>query len=101
MHWFFDHYARTPADFDDWRMSPLRADLHGLPPALVITAEYDPLRDQGEAYAAKLDAAGVETALVRCDGVFHGFFGLHEVLEPAQEPWDRAVSLLRTTFGKV
>ena len=52
MRWFYDHYARTAADFADWRMSPLRApDLAGLPPAVVLTAEYDPLRDQGEAYA--------------------------------------------------
>jgi acetyl esterase/lipase len=101
MRWFFEHYARTPADYDDWRMSPLRADLHDLPPALVITAEYDPLRDQGEAYAAKLEAAGVETALMRADGVFHGFFGLHAFIEPAQEPWDGAVELLRATFAEV
>jgi acetyl esterase len=99
MRWFFAHYARSDDDYDDWRLSPLRADLHGLPPALVITAEFDPLRDQGEAYAHKLDAAGVETALVRTDGVFHGFFGMHPFLEPAQEPWDRAVTLLRATFA--
>jgi acetyl esterase len=98
MHWFYEHYARSPADHDDWRMSPLRADLHELPPALVITAEFDPLRDQGAAYAEKLDAAGVETATLRVDGLFHGFFGLHEFLEPAKEPWDRAVELLRMTF---
>jgi acetyl esterase len=98
MRWFFAHYARTSADYDDWRMSPLRADLHGLPPALVITAEYDPLRDQGEAYARKLETAGVETALIRTDGLFHGFFGLHAFIEPAKLPWDRAVDLLRVTF---
>jgi acetyl esterase/lipase len=101
MHWFYEHYARTPADYVDWRMSPLRADLHGLPPALVLTAEYDPLRDQGEAYAQKLEAAGVETASMRIDGVFHGFFGMHPFLEPAKEPWDRAVELLRTTLREV
>ena len=91
MRWFFDHYARTPADCEDWRLSPLRGDLHGLPPAFVVTAEYDPLRDQGEAYAEKLEAAGVETAQLRVDGVFHGFFGMHGFLEPAQPAWDRAV----------
>jgi acetyl esterase len=98
MRWFFEHYARTPADCEDWRVSPLRADLHGLPPAFVVTAEYDPLRDQGEAYAEKLEAAGVETARLRADGLFHGFFGMHEFLEPAQPAWDRAVTLLRMTL---
>jgi acetyl esterase len=98
MRWFFDHYARTPADCEDWRMSPLRSDLHDLPPALVVTAEYDPLRDQGEAYAEKLEAAGVETARIRADGLFHGFFGMHGFLEPARGAWDRAVELLRTVL---
>jgi acetyl esterase len=98
MRWFFDHYARTPDDFGDWRMSPLRADVHDLPPALVITAEYDPLRDQGEAYARKLRASGVATVHVCADGIFHGFFGMHAFMPPAQDPWDRAVELLRRAF---
>jgi acetyl esterase len=98
MRWFYDHYARTPEDHGDWRMSPLRADLYGLPPALVITAEFDPLRDQGEAYARKLEAAGVDTATIRTDGVFHGFFGMHAFLEPARAPWDSAVARLRAAF---
>ncbi len=98
MRWFFERYAWTPADCEDWRLSPLRGDLHGLPPAFVVTAEYDPLRDQGEAYAEKLEAAGVETARLRVDGLFHGFFGMHGFLEPAQPAWDRAVELLRTTL---
>jgi acetyl esterase len=100
MHWFFDHYARSDADFADWRLSPLRADLQALPPALVVTAEYDPLRDQGEAYARKLEDAGVTTELIRADGLFHGFFGLHALMEPAKPPWDRSVELLRDAFGE-
>jgi acetyl esterase len=98
MRWFFDHYSRTDDDFADWRLSPLRADLQGLPPALVVTAEYDPLRDQGEAYARKLADAGVATELIRADGLFHGFFGLHALMEPAKVPWDRSVELLRGAF---
>jgi len=102
MRWFFDHYAETPADFADWRMSPLRApDLAGLPPAIVITAEFDPLRDQGEAYGTRLQEAGVFTTLLRADGMFHGFFGMHAFLPPAQHAWDTAIGALRASFGMV
>ena len=66
-----------------------------------ITAEFDPLRDQGEAYARALEAAGVETACVRVDGLFHGFFGLHAFIEPAREPWDRAVAALTDALTDV
>jgi acetyl esterase len=102
MRWFYRHYARTPADYADWRMSPLRAtDVAGVAPATVLTAEYDPLRDQGEAYAHRLRAAGVPTEIVRADGLFHGYFGLQKFLPPAREPWDVSVRALRTAFGKV
>ena len=102
MRWFFDHYARTPADFADWRMSPLRApDVAGLPPSLVITAEFDPLRDQGEAYGSRLQQAGVFTQLLRGEGLFHGFFGMHAFLPPARPAWDTAIGALRASFGMV
>ena len=101
MRWFYDHYARTPDDFADWRMSPLRAPtVAGVAPATVLTAEYDPLRDQGEAYARRLAEAGVPAEIVRADGVFHGYFGMQKFLPPAQAPWDIAVQALCDAFGK-
>jgi acetyl esterase/lipase len=100
MDWFFDHYARTAADFDDWRLAPMRAtDLSRLPPALVVTAEMDPLRDQGEAYGRRLAESGVAADIVRAHGLFHGFFGLHAFLPTAEKVWDRAVSAVRAALG--
>ena len=100
MRWFFDHYARTADDFDDWRMSPLRApNLTGVASATVITAEYDPLRDQGEAYGRRLRDAGVPVEIVRAEGLFHGFFGMQKFLPSAGGSWDAAVRALRGAFG--
>ena len=73
MHWFHAHYLRTDADKADWRVAPLRADLAGVAPALVVTAQYDPLRDEGEQYGNKLAEAGVPVVVHRYDGMIHGF----------------------------
>jgi acetyl esterase len=100
MRWFYEHYARDPGDCADWRMSPLRApEVAGLAPATVLTAEFDPLRDQGEAYGERLRAAGVPAEIVCADGVFHGYFGVQKFLPPAKEPWDAAVRALRNALG--
>jgi acetyl esterase len=68
---------------------------------VVITAEYDPLRDQGEEYARLLAAAGTPTEAVRADGLIHGFFGMHAFMPPGKESWDVAVTALRRAFGIV
>ena len=96
MRWFDGHYLRDECDATDWRFSPMRAgSLAGLPPAFVLTAEFDPLRDQGEAYARRLEEAGVPVELRRYDGVFHGFFGMRDLMEPAQQAWQDVTKALR------
>ena len=76
MRWFWDCYLESPDHGSQPYASPLRADdLQGLPRALVITSEYDPLRDEGEAYGEGLRAAGVPTTITRYEGVLHGFVG--------------------------
>ncbi|HQR28172.1 MAG TPA: alpha/beta hydrolase fold domain-containing protein, partial [Nocardioides sp.] len=82
MEWFFGHYlSGAEAAEDDARLSPLKGSLAGTPPAVVATAEFDPLRDEGEAYAAALAAAGVPTDAVRYDGLIHGFADMGPVSE--------------------
>lgn len=73
MLWFWNHYLKNPADRNNPLATPLQADLAGLPPATVVTAEFDPLRDEGERYADLLRAAGVEVTARRYLGVIHGF----------------------------
>lgn len=95
MDYFTDHYLRTPDQRRDVRASPLRADLAGLPPALVVTAECDPLRDQGEAYARKLQQAGVPTTLRRYEGMIHPFFSLGGIIDDGKQAVTDIAATLR------
>jgi acetyl esterase len=84
IHWFRDQYLASAADINDWRASPLKAKtLAGLPPAYVLTAGADPLRDEGNEYAAKLKQAGVPVTYRTFPGQFHGFFTMGKLLEQA------------------
>ncbi|MEN5238628.1 MULTISPECIES: alpha/beta hydrolase [Pseudomonas] len=101
MQWFWNSYTTDPRQRDDIHASPLRASLEqlkGLPPALVQTAEMDVLRDEGEAYARKLDAAGVPVTAVRYNGMIHDY-GLLNVLSTVptvRSAMDQAAQALKT-----
>jgi acetyl esterase len=82
LHWFMDNYIPDPDDRKDWMASPmLRPSLKGLPKALVISAEFDPLADDNEAFAGRLKEAGVETRHICFPGMIHPFFTLGGVIE--------------------
>jgi acetyl esterase len=79
--YFERHYLKAGQDRRHPEVSPLAADLRGLPPAFVLTAECDPLRDQGEAYARKLEQAGVPVTSKRYEGMIHPFFSLAGIID--------------------
>ena len=96
MQWYWRHYLSGAGEGESPYASPLRAEnVTGLPPALVITAEFDPLRDEGEAYGRRLADAGVPVTIRRFDGMFHGFFGRASLLEPARRAQELATGALR------
>ncbi|MFW6093356.1 MAG: alpha/beta hydrolase [Pseudomonadota bacterium] len=96
MRWFWDHYCPDPAERQHPEASPLRApDLAGLPPALVVTAEFDPLRDEGEAYAEALRAAGTPVEAVRQAGLPHDFFATAQLFQASRSAFEQTCSALR------
>ena len=100
MEWFWDHYLPDANERRDPRAAPLRAtDLAGLPPALVQTAEFDPLRDEGEAYGHALEAAGNEVTITRYDGLIHGYLPMARNVEAAVPAMREACDALRKAFS--
>lgn len=99
--WFLGHYFGQDADRTDWRASPgLAPDLSGLPPALIITAGYDPLKDEGRAYAERLSEAGVECRLSQYEGMIHGFFSMSGALEAAKRAVAESAAALGSAFAR-
>jgi acetyl esterase len=101
MAWFWQQYVGD-GDRTGARVSPLRAPddvVAAVAPALVITAEYDPLRDEGEAYAARMSAAGVDVTASRYDGMIHGFFSLRDLVPEGKAAVDEACEALRAALG--
>ncbi|AXQ28324.1 alpha/beta hydrolase [Solimonas sp. K1W22B-7] len=100
MRWFRSLYLSGGGDAADPRASPLRAkDFGGLAPATIVTAEYDPLRDEGEAYALSLRLAGVPAALHRWSGQIHGFISMLGAIPAAEDTLDLAAAALRRAFA--
>ena len=98
--WFSKAYIPAGANLADLRLSPLLApDFKGLPPAFVLTAGYDPLRDEGRAYAERLIDAGVKTTYVNYPGTIHGFFSLTRYLAQGLKANDEAAAVMAAHFG--
>jgi acetyl esterase len=101
IQYFVGHYLPAGADINDSRISPIRArSFAGLPPALIITAEYDPLRDEGEAYGSKLRAAAVPATVTRYEGMIHGFFSMSDYLDKGKLAIAESAAALRNAFSR-
>ena len=103
MAWFYGHYLGASGSPDDPEVSPLLEDdarLASAPSAIVVTAEYDPLRDDGDAYAARLAQSGVATSHVRFDGQVHGFFSMFGLLDDARSAHALVAEAVHTAFAK-
>jgi acetyl esterase len=102
MEWFWNHYLDNPAEADNPHASPLRAaSLAHLPPAYVVSAEYDPLRDEAEQYGERLREHGVPVEIVRCAGMNHGFLFWVGIVGGADTAMAAACAWARRTFDAV
>jgi acetyl esterase len=99
MHWFWGHYLNDAGDLDNPYVVPMKAkSLSGLPPALIISAGYDFLRDEDEAYGRKLAEDGVRVTMTRYPGMIHGFFGMAGILDDADVALAEAADALGRAF---
>jgi len=99
MKWFWYHFINDEREAEDPYVSPLRAtNLRDLPRALILTAEYDPLRDEGETYGKKLQETGINVTLTRYPGMIHGFIRMTAVLDKANDALDQVAGKLREVF---
>jgi acetyl esterase len=96
--WFMDRYLPDPAQRGDWRASPIRAALAGLPPTLVLTAECDVLHDEGVAFCDKLAAAGVPAQHAEFPGMIHGFFTYLGQVDDASKAHKTVANFLKTVW---
>ena len=100
MKWYWDQYLGASDDPNHPYAVPSKAgSFRNLPPALVITAEFDPLRDEGEAYAKQLEAAGVPTTCTRYDGMIHGFFGMAGTVDKSGHAIAEAAAAMKEAFA--
>lgn len=98
--WFLKQYVRTQDDLNHWWLAPLKvSELAGLPSTTLITAGCDPLRDEGEAFATRLEQSGIPVSRERIDGVFHGFMSLYALLPDAARAIELAAANLRSAFS--
>ncbi|MBM11988.1 MAG: lipase [Chloroflexi bacterium] len=100
MQYYWDQYIDAEHATNPYAVPMQANDLAGQPPALVITAEFDPLRDEGEAYAKRLREAGVETTATRYDGMIHGFFNMGAAVDKGRQAVDEASAALRNAFAR-
>jgi acetyl esterase len=101
MRWYWDQYVNSPEDYKNPYVIPMAsADLSGLPPAIIITAEYDPLRDEAEAFAKRLKSAGNSVVLHRYEGVIHGFMLMQGFLKDARDASKKIGEELRHLLNK-
>ena len=100
MKWYWEQYLGSDEDAEHAYAVPSTArSFRDLPAALVITAEFDPLRDEGEAYAKKLEAAGVPTTCTRYDGMIHGFFGMAGTIDKSDQAITEAAEAMKKAFA--
>jgi acetyl esterase len=103
MEWFWNHYLGPDSDAEKTNpyACPLRAkNLAGLPPALVMTASHDPLRDEGERFAQRLISSGVKVTCTRYEGVTHGFISFADALDKGKEGQRQAADALKVAFAR-